>query len=196
MPITLRLHPESRCEIDPMLVERGQGVIAADAGAVVSIGRPKNIGPRCHLVISAAAGCEVQIAPRSFFNSLALRLAGGGAIRIAAESTFNGVELVAFDGPSIIIGRDCMFSSDIRVMTTDHHVIRDAATGDRINPPEDVVIGEHVWIGRGVQVLKGARIGDGAVIGARALVNGDIEAGCLAVGVPARPVRRGILWER
>lgn len=196
MPIALHLHPDSRCEIDPVLLERGQGVINADAGAIVTIGRPKHIGQPCHLVVSAAAACTVEIAPRCFFHSLALRLAGGGAIRIAAESTFNGAELVAFDGPSITIGRDCMFSSDIRVTTTDHHTIRDAATGERINPPKDVTIGDHVWIGRGVQVLKGARIGDGAMIGASALVSREIEPGCLAVGVPARPVRRGILWER
>jgi acetyltransferase-like isoleucine patch superfamily enzyme len=79
-----------------------------------------------------------------------------------------------------------MFSSEIRVMTTDHHTIRDAATGERINPPQDVAIGRHVWVGRGVQVLKGAR----------SLVTGEIEAGSLALGVPAKVVRSGIIWER
>ena len=71
-----------------------------------------------------------------------------------------------------------------------------AVTGERINPPEDIAFGEHVWVGRGVQVLKGARIGDGSVIGARSLVTGEIPPGCLALGVPARVVRAGIVWER
>lgn len=196
MPLTLKLHPEARADIDPVLAERANGVVEVAAGAVVVLGRPKNIGPRSHLVISVGAGSEVRLAPRCFFNGLTIRAAGGGAVRIASDCTFNGVELVAFDGPTIHIGRDCMFSSEIRVMTTDHHVIRDAVTREQINPPEDVVIGEHVWIGRGVQVLKGARIGDGSVIGARALVSADIPAGCLAVGVPAKVVRSGIVWER
>lgn len=196
MPLLLRLHPTARVEIDPILAERVNGRVEAAEGAIVVLGRPKNFGPRSHLVVSAAAGSEVHLAPRCFFNGLTLRAAGGGAIRIGGECTFNGAELVAFDGPSILVGEDCMFSSEIRVMTTDHHTIRDAATGERINPPQDVAIGRHVWIGRGVQVLKGARIGDGAVIGARSLVTGEIEAGSLALGVPAKVVRSGIVWER
>lgn len=196
MPLVLRIHPAAQAEIDPVLAERAEGVVEAEAGAMVVLGRPKNFGARSRLQVSVAAGSAVHLAPRTFFNGLAIRAAGGGAVRIAEHCTFNGVELVAFDGPSILIGRDCMFSSEIRVMTTDHHVIRDAATGERINPPEDVVIGEHVWIGRGVQILKGARIGDGSVIGARSLVTGEVEPGCLALGVPARPVRSGIVWER
>ena len=196
MPLALRIHPSARVEIDPDLAERVDGTIEAGPGAVVVLGRPKNFGPRSRLVVSAALGSEVHLAPRCFFNGLTIRVQGGGAVRIAPDCTFNGAELVAFDGPSILVGRDCMFSSEIRVMTTDHHVIRDAATGERINPPEDVVIGEHVWVGRGVQVLKGARIGEGCVIGARALVTGEIAPGCLAIGVPAKVVRTGIAWER
>ncbi|MEO3474826.1 acyltransferase [Roseomonas sp. CAU 1739] len=196
MPLTLRLHPEARVEIDPVLAERVDGLVEAAAGAVIVLGRPKNFGPRGRLVVSAEANSQIHMAPRCFFNGLTIRAAGGGAVRIGPECTFNGAELVAFDGPTIHVGRDCMFSSEIRVMTTDHHVIRDAATGECINPPEDVVIGEHVWVGRGVQMVKGARVGDGSVIGARGLVSGEIPPGCLAVGVPAKVIRSGIVWER
>lgn len=196
MPLTLRLHPDARVEIDPIVLERANGVVQAAAGAVVVIGRPRHITPRSHVSVNAAADFQVHLAPRCFFNNLVIRAAGGGGVRIAADCTFNGAELVAFDGPTIHVGRDCMFSSEIRVMTTDHHVIRDAATGERINPPEDVVIGDHVWVGRGVQMIKGARVGDGSVIGARALVTGEIPPGCLAVGVPAKVIRSGIVWER
>lgn len=196
MPLTIRAHSSAQLEIDAHLAENVEGTVIAGPGAVVRLGRPRNVGPRSRLVVAAGPGCEVSIAPRCFFNSLAIRVEGGGAVRIAPDCTFNGAELVAYDGPTLTVGRDCMFSSEIRVTTTDHHTIRDAATGERINPPEDIVFGEHVWIGRGVQVLKGARIGDGSVIGARALVTGEIPPGCLAIGVPAKVVRSGIVWER
>jgi lipopolysaccharide O-acetyltransferase len=39
-------------------------------------------------------------------------------------------------------------------------------------------------------VLAGATIGDGAVIGANSVVTGHIPGGTIAVGAPARPVRR------
>jgi len=39
-------------------------------------------------------------------------------------------------------------------------------------------------------VLSGVTIGDGSVIGAGAVVTRDIPPNCIAVGVPARVVRR------
>ena len=53
-----------------------------------------------------------------------------------------------------------------------------------------VVIGNNVWLGDGVAVLAGAVIGDGCVIGANAVVTGTIAPGTIAVGAPARSVRR------
>ncbi|MBR0660776.1 acyltransferase [Neoroseomonas oryzicola] len=196
MPLALRIHPTARAEIDPGLIERTEGLVEAGPGAHVILGRPRNFSQRGRLVVSAAADSTVDMAARCFFNGLTIRVNAKGAIHIAPDCTFNGAELVAFDGPSIRIGRDCMFSSEIRATTTDHHVIRDAATGEQINLPSDIVIGDHVWIGRGVQLLKGAAIGEGSVIGARSLVTGEIAPHSLALGVPAKVVRSGIVWER
>ena len=60
----------------------------------------------------------------------------------------------------------------------------------RLASAAEVVIGRNVWLGDGVAVLAGARIGDGVVIGANSVVSGDIAAGTMAVGAPARVVRR------
>jgi acetyltransferase-like isoleucine patch superfamily enzyme len=54
----------------------------------------------------------------------------------------------------------------------------------------DIIIGKGVWIGSNATILGPCRIGDHAVIGAMALVNSDIPAGALAVGIPARVVRQ------
>ena len=40
-------------------------------------------------------------------------------------------------------------------------------------------------------ILPGVEIGDYSVIGANAVVNRDIPQGTIAVGVPAKPIRRG-----
>ena len=55
-----------------------------------------------------------------------------------------------------------------------------------------VTIGNNVWIGAKATITKGVTIGDNAVIGAGAVVTHDIPADCLAVGVPARVVRRAV----
>jgi acetyltransferase-like isoleucine patch superfamily enzyme len=54
----------------------------------------------------------------------------------------------------------------------------------------DITIGSDVWLGHGVTILSGTNIGVGAVIGAGAVVRGDIPPYSIAVGVPARIVRR------
>lgn len=53
-----------------------------------------------------------------------------------------------------------------------------------------VDIGHDVWIGNGAKVMAGVSIGTGAVIGAGAVVTRDVGPYEVAVGVPARVVRR------
>lgn len=51
-------------------------------------------------------------------------------------------------------------------------------------------IGNRVDIGAGAKILGPVGIGDDAVIGANAVVLDDVPAGALAVGIPARIIRR------
>jgi phosphonate metabolism protein (transferase hexapeptide repeat family) len=52
------------------------------------------------------------------------------------------------------------------------------------------VIGHDVWIGHAAIVMPGVSIGTGAVIGSGAVVTKDVPAYTIAVGVPARPIRK------
>ncbi|WP_279393026.1 CatB-related O-acetyltransferase [Rhodococcus sp. ARC_M5] len=54
----------------------------------------------------------------------------------------------------------------------------------------DIVVGSDVWIGAGVTILSGVAIGDGAVIGAGSVVSRDVPPFTIAVGNPAREVRK------
>lgn len=53
-----------------------------------------------------------------------------------------------------------------------------------------VKIGNDVWVGAGATILPGVTIGDGCVIGAGSVVTKDVPANSLAVGVPAKVVKR------
>lgn len=111
-------------------------------------------------------------------------------------SSTGGVTILARDECHVSIGNDCMFATSILIRTSDEHSIYDIATDILINHNKDVSIGNHVWICDNVLVLKGSIIEDGAVIGARSLVSGLIDKNSLAVGSPAKVVKRNIYWSR
>jgi acetyltransferase-like isoleucine patch superfamily enzyme len=53
-----------------------------------------------------------------------------------------------------------------------------------------VRVGPDCWLGEKATVLRGTNIGEGSVIGAHALVRGAIPPRSVAVGVPARVVKK------
>lgn len=52
-----------------------------------------------------------------------------------------------------------------------------------------ITLGKNVWLPWGVFIMPGVSIGDNATIGAASLVNKDVPAGALAVGVPAKVIK-------
>lgn len=53
-----------------------------------------------------------------------------------------------------------------------------------------VKIGNHCWIGGGAKILPDVTIGDNVVIGAGSVVTGDIPSNSLAIGSPAKVIKK------
>ena len=53
-----------------------------------------------------------------------------------------------------------------------------------------VEIGSDCWIGMGVCILPGARLGDRCIVGAGSVVTGELDPDSVAVGNPARVIKR------
>lgn len=58
-----------------------------------------------------------------------------------------------------------------------------------VNQNNHVIIGEGCWIGENVCII-GASIGKNSVIGANSVVTRDVPDYCVAVGIPARIIKR------
>ncbi len=84
----------------------------------------------------------------------------------------------------IYIGKNVVIASHALLITADHDPDSVDFAG-RLGP---IVIEDRVWLGSRVTVLKGVTIGEAAVVSAGAVVTRDIPAGCVAAGVPARPI--------
>lgn len=103
----------------------------------------------------------------------------------------------------VTVGDDCLMASFIYISDTNHGTgleAPDTVPDQRVLTSAPVTIGSKVWLGEGVAVLPGSTIGDGCIIGAHSVVKGDIPAGCVAVGAPAKVIKRYDFekktWER
>lgn len=98
---------------------------------------------------------------------------------------------------NVHIGNNVLIASKCFISDTNHGVYKGEEQSSPETPPNSrplvtapVSIGNNAWIGENVVILAGSKIGDGCVIGANSVVSGEIESGCMAVGAPARIVKR------
>ena len=141
----------------------------------------------------------IEIGDNARFSSgkIYLNDTSGQHIRIGAETTVQGAYLLIDEAASIDISRDCMLSTDIMIRTGDKHSILDAASGQRINPSQDIHIADRVWIGRSATLLKGTVLQPETIVATRALVCREFTEGhCVIAGIPAEIVKRGVRWDR
>ena len=116
---------------------------------------------------------------------------------IGKGTTFHGqTKLSCIEGTQIKIGCDCMFSSNIDIVTGDSHSILDMS-GKRINPSKSIVIEDHVWVGQKNTILKGAHISKNSIIGAGSFVSKRFDKeNAIIAGVPAKIIKEEISWDR
>ena len=101
----------------------------------------------------------------------------------------------------VIIGDNVLMGSDVFISDNNHG--KDAGNeqpyGKQPISSSPVSIGDECWIGEKVIILSGVHIGKRCVIGAGSVVTRSIPDYCMAVGNPARVIKRWIIdsgWVR
>ena len=97
---------------------------------------------------------------------------------------------------SISIGDGVLFGDNVLICDNSHGNLNDISELHispifrRLYSKKGIIIGKNVWIGRNACIMPGVTIGDGVIIGANAVVTKDIPAYCVAVGVPAKIIKK------
>ena len=142
---------------------------------------------------------------------------GHARINIGNGCTFSSFSLHTgrfVDKPELSFGDDCFVAGQVQFtlnkrITVGNHVLiaGRADIQDSDGHPSDpsrrirgedmdendiapVTIMDYAWIGRDAHVLKGVTIGRGAVVAAGSVVVSDVPDGAIAMGVPARVLKR------
>jgi acetyltransferase-like isoleucine patch superfamily enzyme len=141
----------------------------------IRIGAQTIIGP--HVTLSAGVSPTHELGRDTAVSIGARCLIGRGSGIVAHES--------------IEIGDDVFTGHHVYVTDANHgYEDVDVPIGRQFAAPRPVSIGAGSWLGHGSIVLPGSRIGEHEVIGAGSVVTGEIPAFSVAVGVPAKVVRR------
>jgi len=147
---------------------------------LIHIGRNTLIGPYTALSVGMAPGQQMVTDPVISIGDRTLIGRGSnivGHFRIEIGDDIQTGPYVyitdqnhTYEDPDVPIGRQWPVESQVR-------------------------IGSGSWLGTGVVVLPGADIGRNVVVGAGSVVTGTLPDHCVAVGSPARPVKRYVPGE-
>jgi HAD superfamily phosphatase (TIGR01681 family) len=162
--------------------ETALAAIGLRACDVVGAGARCNGLPVVHNEGRIELGADVKLDCR--WSPVELAVGRGGKLVIGDGAFVNHGALITAR-KRVVVGRGALIGNYSIVADCEAPGIG-AYAGDE---PKAIEIGDGAWIAARVTVLPGARIGAGAVVTAGSIVSGDIPAGAVAGGIPARVLR-------
>lgn len=153
-------------------------------GAEIYIGYGLNVDNRGEIICFSGS----KLRPHSSFYTVQ-----GASITIESNSEIG--ERSELSAINEIIIEDGVLTAPNVYIADHNHEYRDVrvpvyAQGTKANPGDKVVVGAGTWIGKNAVIVGNVTIGKNCVIGANSVVLNDVPDYCVAVGAPARVVRR------
>ncbi len=156
----------------------------------VRIGDNTIIDDNCLLDAKGGDNEGIIIGKNVFVGRNSILSCKNGNIRVGDRANI-GFNCEVFSSSEVELGADTMLAAYSYIIGGSHEfgdigtpVVSQKEISSGIN------IGSNVWVGAGVKVLDGADIGKDSIIGAGAVVSESVPAGVIAVGMPARVLRK------
>lgn len=157
----------------------------------ISIGEFVTIDDNCVIDGRGSGDKGLTIEDQVILNRNCMILAKTGYIRLGKRTSLGSnsviVSMSGVDiGEAVLTAGNCYISAGLYKFDDLDIPVMDQTAYSK----GPIIIGEHSWFGTSVTILDGVKIGKGVVVGASAVVNKDIEDYSIAIGIPAKVVRK------
>lgn len=157
----------------------------------ISIGDNVSIDDDCTLIARGEGGIVlddyVRLRERVYLDTERVNT---GYIHIGTRS-YIGMGTALFGHLGLEIGENCLLAQNITITPYSHIPDRaDIPIREQGGHDKKVTIGKDSYLGMGVCVMYSGDIGEGSVIGAGAVVAKPIPPYSIAVGVPAKVIKK------
>lgn len=154
--------------------------ITANVQSLLRVDGPENI----------LIGAEAIVQQGTWLAAVPLTGAPTCQLRIGKGAVIGNLNHI-YATRSIIIEDEALTADKVYISDCAHGYedVNTAILKQNIVQLKDVVIGRGAWLGENVCVI-GASVGRGSVVGANSVVTHDIPDYCVAVGAPAKVIKR------
>jgi len=134
---------------------------------------------------------KYHIHPTFCFNGPGTIFYGDGEIYAGSNSHIGRHSAISTSkGNKVVIGKGCALSHYVMMYTSSSEPNQDFSKMPLKKVQGDIIIGDYCWIGARVFIKHGVVIGKNCVIGANSVVTKDIPDYSIAVGCPARVIKK------
>lgn len=149
-----------------------------EGGNRVELKCDEKTGERIHITIEGEGNVVVIEEMVEVADCLTIHIVdNNNVVHIGRGTTFEETSISVADCDNhVVLGEDCMFARNTRIMASDFHAIIDLQTGQRTNMSKEVIVDNHVWVGYGAVILKNTHIFSNSIIGAGTIVHGKVSA--------------------
>lgn len=167
----------------------GQGVVIRHP-AKIHIGDDVTIDDLAVLDAKGRSNRGIRIGNGVFLGRGTILSCKNGDIVLEDEVNI-GFHCEIFSGSTVHVGRYGLFAAYTYLVGGGHEFGRlDQPVIHQPRTSKGITLAENVWLGTGAKVMDGVRLGRDVIVGAGAVVTDDIPERSIAVGIPARVVKR------
>ena len=143
---------------------------------------------------------DIEVSKFWFRDGLEIEMQKGAFLTIGKDCWIQpdvSIYVHGWNQAGITFGKEVLIGKNSIIRNHDKHTILNLETNSPTNPPESVVLGNHLWMTQHITVLKGTHLSDGCIVANLAVLSKDYsEPNCLIAGIPAKVVKRNISWDK